>query len=82
MYIGTSTAAADFTNTDNWEKVNLEEEISQLGQRVDENEMEVIKRIGGEKTYQRTESYIGRIIDVAFPVKAGFTLTVKLVIKF
>lgn len=55
------------------------EEVSQLGQEVDENETEVIKRIGGEKTYQRTESYAGRQLFVDFPVKAGFTLTAKLV---
>lgn len=34
MYKGTSTSAADFTNADNWEKINLEEEVSQLGQKL------------------------------------------------
>ena len=30
MYHGTSTAVADFTNTANWEKMNLEDEISEI----------------------------------------------------
>lgn len=38
MYKVTDAATvATFTNVDNWEKMNLEEEVSQLGQEVDEN---------------------------------------------
>ena len=34
LYHGTSTAVANFTNVGNWEKINLEEEVSQLGQKL------------------------------------------------
>ena len=34
LYISTSTAAADFTNIGNWEKVNLEKEINQVEKKI------------------------------------------------
>lgn len=69
IYVGTSTAVADFTNTNNWQKMNLEEEVSQLGQEIsninefiNSNNYVYVNRpnnIGLIRDYIYNTSYIG-----------------------
>lgn len=73
LYHGTSTSVAAFTNTDNWEKTNLEEELNQVRQEIGD----FSKSVKHARIFNG--SWIRESDETAFiiPVKAGDIVRVK-----
>jgi len=81
IYVGTSTAIADFTNTDNWERTNLQEEVLKLDKKIG-TDIDVICPISAGGEYANLNFRLAEGEDVGLYVDADAIATPSLHIAF
>ena len=70
MYVGTSTAVADFINTDNWEKINLQDKIDYIENEINSNYVTYFKVVSG---------VTDEISNISYILKSGTKLKFELI---